>query len=158
MSEARRCPSCAETIETAVEACPWCGDRQKVPGTDEEQLRLLSIFHTVLGALTAVFSCFPLVHVGVGLATLRSSSPDGPPAWFGWLFVAAGGLAVAFGWTFAVLLLVSARNLARRRRRGLCTLTGALSCLMVPLGTILGVFTLIVLARPSVRDRFDRPS
>ena len=34
----------------------------------------------------------------------------------------------------------------------------ALECLSVPLGTLLGVFTLVVLSRPSVRDSFDRPA
>jgi hypothetical protein len=30
----------------------------------------------------------------------------------------------------------------------------AISCLLVPLGTVLGIFTILVLVRPSVKERF----
>jgi hypothetical protein len=31
---------------------------------DEEHLRLLTIFHYIVGALAALFSCFALMYVG----------------------------------------------------------------------------------------------
>ena len=35
---------------------------------DEEHLNLLGIFHYVLGGVTAMFSCIPFIHVGIGTA------------------------------------------------------------------------------------------
>ena len=35
-----------------------------------EHIRLLSIFHYVVGGLMALFSCFALLHIGVGIAML----------------------------------------------------------------------------------------
>ena len=36
----------------------------------EKQLDLLGLFHFILGGLTALFACLPLIHVGVGTALL----------------------------------------------------------------------------------------
>jgi hypothetical protein len=40
--------------------------------TDAQHLKLLSIFHYLVGGLTALFACFPLIHLGLGLAVLFS--------------------------------------------------------------------------------------
>ena len=39
----------------------------------------------------------------------------------------------------------------------ICIVMAALACLSMPFGTVLGVFTIIVLARPSVQALFSRP-
>ena len=36
----------------------------------------------------------------------------------------------------------------------LCLVVGALECMMMPFGTVLGVFTLIALTKPSVKALF----
>jgi hypothetical protein len=41
-----------------------------------------------------------------------------------------------------------------RKSRTLCLVAAAISCLEIPYGTLLGVFTLIVLDRASVRNEF----
>ena len=56
---------------------------------DEEHLRLLSIFHYVVGGLTALFACIPIIHLVVGLAILFGAFPgnDVPPAILGLFMV-----------------------------------------------------------------------
>ena len=161
------CPACAEPIDSMDAACRFCGESLRgepvvvaaPPSPDAEHLRQLSIFHYVLAAMTAFFACIPIIHLALGIAMVLGRLDEGgknpPPAFVGWLFVAVGGFMILAGWTLAVLLFLSGRNLARRRRRGFCTVVAALSCLMMPLGTILGVFTLMVLNRPTVRSLFD---
>ncbi|WP_367345285.1 hypothetical protein [Stenotrophomonas bentonitica] len=131
---------------------------------DASHLRLLSIFHYVLGGLTALFSLFPLIHVGIGIAALSGGLPmesNGGPAslgetrLFGWMFIAIGSLLVMSGLTLAGFMAYAGRCLARRRRHTLCLVVAGLSCMLMPLGTVLGVFTLIVLLRPSVKVAFD---
>ena len=62
---------------------------------DEEQLKLLSIFHYVVGGILGLFSTFPCIHVALGLTMVFAPSAldDGrhpPPALFGWFFVVFG--------------------------------------------------------------------
>ena len=37
---------------------------------EREYLKLLSIFHCIVGAMTALFACFPLIHLAIGIAML----------------------------------------------------------------------------------------
>lgn len=129
----------------------------------ESQLRLLSIFHYVLAGLSALFSLLPIIYIGVGVAML-SGAFDGregrsaPPPAFGWFFVAMGAVFLLMGATYVVLLALAGRFLARRRHSTFCIVVAALSCAFFPFGTVLGVFTIIVLARPDVKAAFDRAS
>lgn len=158
VTETRPCPACAEPILAAAIKCKWCGEAPGAvaPNNDEEHLRLLSIFHYASAGLTAFFSTIPLIHVAVGLAFVLGGGPgeNKPPAWFGLIFMGIGGLAVLAGWTLAVLKIVAGRSLARRRRRSFCVVVACVCCVFPPIGTALGVFTLIVLNRPSVKALF----
>ena len=134
---------------------------------DASHLRLLSIFHYVVAGLTALFSLFPLIHVGIGIAALSGAMPiesNGGAAspdetrLFGWLFIVIGSVLILCGLTLAGFMAYAGRCLARQRRHTLCLVVAALSCMCMPLGTVLGVFTLIVLLRPAVKAAFDAPS
>ncbi len=125
---------------------------------DLEQLRLLSIFHYVWGGILAVTGLFPVLHLGIGIALLTGifdRPGDVPPRMVGWLFVGISLLVMAASWIFAVCALLAGRFLARRAHRDFCMVVAALECLLAPLGTILGVFTIVILSRPSVRACFD---
>jgi hypothetical protein len=133
---------------------------------DQEQLRLLSIFHYVIGGLMALAACLPIIHLCFGIAMIvqpdafKGNRPeqDFPLQAFGWFFVAFASVAILIGWTCAVLVVVAGRNLARHRHYTFCIVIAAVACMFVPLGTILGVFTIIVLLRPSVKALFEQAS
>lgn len=38
------------------------------PNQDEQYLQILSIFHFVVGGLTALFACFPIFHLAISFA------------------------------------------------------------------------------------------
>jgi hypothetical protein len=121
---------------------------------DEEHLRLLSIFHYVVGGITALFACFPFLHLAMGIALVNGAFPvrpgeQGPPPFFGWLLIGIASALIALGWTFA------GRFLARRAHYTYCFVVAAIECLLMPLGTVLGVFTIIVLSRESVKALFQ---
>jgi hypothetical protein len=126
---------------------------------DESHLKLLSIFHYVLAAMSAFFSSFFLIHFGLGAAMLggafaHDKSP--PPPAVGILFMGIGGIAILVGWSFAACLIVAGRSLSRHKRHTFCVVVAALCCVLCnPLGTVLGVFTLVVLLRPSVKALFE---
>jgi hypothetical protein len=128
--------------------------------TDEQHLRLLEVFHYVVGGIYAFFSVFPLIYLGFGVAIVAGAfeGKDPPPALLGWMFIAAASCIVLCGWAFAACLIAAGRMLAKRRRRTFCLVVAALSCLMQPFGTVLGVFSIVVLMRESVRALFDAPA
>lgn len=126
---------------------------------DEEHLKLLAVFHYVVAGIGALFACFPLIHVAVGLLFFFHpgsgvGQKDLPPEWFGLIFVVIGGFFVLLGWTAAICTFISGRYLAKRRKRMFSFVMGAVLCMFMPFGTVLGVFTLIVLGRDSVRQLY----
>ena len=126
---------------------------------DEQYLKLLSIFHYVVGAVAGLFACIPIIHlvVGIGLiiASLTSSPQEGAPVLVGVFFVAFAGAFILFGWAFAVCIILAGRFLAKRRNYMFCLVMAGVECTFTPFGTVLGVFTIITLVRSSVRELFE---
>ena len=54
-----------------------------------------------------------------------------------------------------VLLVLAARNLFRMKGYGLCFAAAIVSCLNVPLGLALGIWSFFVLSRPDVKAAFS---
>ena len=77
-----------------------------------------------------------------------------PPAWFGLIFVLFASCIILFGWTFAGLLAYSGRCIARRKRHTFCLVMAGVACMFMPFGTVVGIFTIIILVRPSVKALF----
>jgi len=100
---------------------------------DEEHLRLLGIFYYILGGISALFALFPLIYVFLGLFV--SMMPE-----------TRGGAAMKI---YAGYLLM------RRRKRVVCLVIAGISCMGFPFGTVLGVFTFVVLLRDSVIELFN---
>ncbi len=130
------------------------------PHQDSEHLRLLAIFHYVVAGVTALFACLPLIHLTLGIAMLTGwgefgQTSDPPPAFVGWIMVLFPAAFILAGWAFAVCLVLAGRYLQQRRRYTFCLVMAAVSCILVPFGTVLGVFTIVVLMRESVKALFD---
>lgn len=125
---------------------------------DAQHLRVLEIMHYVVAAIIGLFSLLPLIHVGLGIAMLTGAikgSGTGDEAMVGWVFVAVGGVIILFGEAIAAVVFLAGRKLRRRQGYTFCIVAAGICCLFMPVGTALGVFTLIVLVRPSVRALFD---
>ena len=136
------------------------GDQQ---ARDAEHLKLLSIFYFVLAGLGVA----GLGFLGVHFAFMRlffhpdvlKNQKDGPPPDVLIKFMAAayifGALVIIVG---SILNLLSGIFIRQRRNRMFSLVVGGLNCLHVPLGTLLGVFTIITLTRDSVRRLYETPS
>jgi hypothetical protein len=128
---------------------------------DEDHLRLLAIFHYIVAGLAALFSFFPLLYAGMGGFFIwaaqhpsRMQTGEPPPPFLGWIFIAVGSFCFFLGLVMAICILLAGRALARRTRYTLAFVIACLECLFMPFGTILGVFTLVVLSRQSVKQLF----
>ena len=128
---------------------------------DEEHLRLLTLFYYLYSGMVAIFACFPIIHLVIGVLMITNpgafgSGNNAPPAFAGYLFAIVGGLFVLAGWFFAVCSFMVARSLARRRHYMFCLILSGVNCMFVPFGTAIGVFTIIVLLRPTVKALFSQ--
>lgn len=120
---------------------------------DEQYLELLSVFHYVVGGLLAFFTCIPLIHLAIGIAMLAGAVDDAPTI-VGLFFVLMATFLITAGWTLAICIVIAGRYLAKRKRYMFCLVIAAITCTFMPFGTVLGVFTIIVLMRPSVKELF----
>lgn len=127
---------------------------------DEEHLKLLSIFHYVAGGMAGLFACFPIIHLIIGIMMLTggfeeaSGDEEFPVLLFGLMFTLIPGFIILCGWALAICLIVAGRKLAKRTNYMFCLVIACIGCIFMPFGTVLGVFTIIVLMRPSVKELF----
>jgi hypothetical protein len=66
-----------------------------------------------------------------------------------------GSVLFVIGIAIAIFILIAGRSLALRKRYSLALVIACIECLFVPFGTILGVFTIVVLSRESVKALFS---
>ncbi len=126
---------------------------------DKDHLRLLSIFHYVVAGILAFCSLIPIVHLVLGImvvtGVLRDTTSGQPaPDAVGWFLIVFAAGSILLGLSFSLCVAMAGRNLARRRRHLYCMIIAGIECFFMPLGTILGVFTIIVLQRQSVKQLF----
>lgn len=125
---------------------------------DLQHLKLLSIFFYIVGGLLAFFACFLLIYFVIGVAVIAAPPPSssGPPsAALGWMFIFFSTIGVLVLWVWAAALMVAGWYLGRCKHYTFCLVMGCIACLFNPFGTILGIFTIIVLIRPSVKRLFE---
>ena len=127
---------------------------------DMDHLRLLSIFYFISAGLSGFFALFPLLYAVMGLmflslpGQLHHAADNPPPAMFGWLLFGFGIGFTILLLVFAAVKLLAGLAIRKRRHRLFVLIVAGFSCLLIPYGTLLGVFTFIVLGRPSVAALF----
>jgi hypothetical protein len=126
---------------------------------DQEHLKILSILFYVKAGLLALTGLFFSIYIFMGVAFIsmdiprKANEPD--PAIFGGFFIVFGLVFIVLFGAMAVLAFLAGRNLARYRSYTFCFVIAALVCLSMPLGTLLGIFTIVVLMRDSVKALFN---
>ncbi len=130
---------------------------------DTGHLRLLSIFHYVFGGLSILGGIFMICYIFLFQFIMENAAAASP---------GGGGeieqmktmftmMAVIYGVMGVLCLILAACNifcgkfLSSRKHRTFILIISGINCLSIPLGTTLGVFTFIVLLRPSVAPTFD---
>ena len=125
---------------------------------NEQHLRLLAIFHCVVAGLTALFALFPLIHFAIGWFVLHAPPPknggEPPPPFVGYIFMAFGAGFFLLGQTFAACIFAAGRCIQARSRYWFVFVMACFECAFFPFGTVLGVFTIVVLSRPAVKQVF----
>ena len=131
---------------------------------DTEHLKILSICYYVDAGLVALFACFPILHLIMGAVMIgggfgSSSMPTHEREmmqWMGALTMGMSSLFILLGWLLAVMNFIVARKIVKRESRVFCLIVAGVNCMNMPLGTVLGVFTFILLSRPQVVQSFEQ--
>jgi hypothetical protein len=128
---------------------------------DLEHLKILSICHYVLAGLCVFPMLYGLFYIvmGVFFGAAMSSIPqrpgEPPAALFGGIFIFIGLMISVIALVVGILLFKAGRNLSSRTGYMFCFVMACISCVFMPFGTILGIFTIIVLLRDSVKALFN---
>ncbi len=132
---------------------------------DKNRLSLLAVFHFIGAGLAGLGICYLIFHYwlvhtmltnpqSLGVDPARFPPPQIPPAR---ILAITQLICIVFGTWFIVSLIgnvLSGVWLRARKARMFSIAVGALNCLWLPLGTVLGVWTILVLIRPSVRKLY----
>lgn len=139
---------------------------------DDSHIDSLAIAHYVVGGFMVLFSCMPLMHMFMGLMMVLDvgnmqeamvAQSEGqpvpqpfPPMLFGWFFFGIGLIFFLIGQAISISVIVSGRFLHQRKNYMFSFVLACIACIFVPFGTVLGVFTIIVLSRESVKTLYGR--
>jgi hypothetical protein len=132
---------------------------------DEEHLKLLSLGYMISASTTAFFSIFGLMYAVMGIVISKfpsrqaegTTATQAPPAFVGWFLIGIGTGIFLFMVILAAAKLRTAFCIKHRKSRTFCMIVAGFSCLAIPYGTALGVFSFVVLGRDSVARMF-KPS
>jgi len=143
---------------------------------DPQLLRLLSIFHYLVAGISGLFSCTPMPYLIGGLFALALTVIS---IWnslgifpipqdiypfpqedalmgiiSGLAFVVPAGIMILIGWVFSICIALVGHNLALKKNYKFCLVMAGVECIFIPLGTVLGIFTIIVLMRHTIKALF----
>lgn len=128
-----------------------------LPPEVEQNLGLLSILfylHSGLVGLSAVlFGGFAILGLVVIPTAKPSRSPEPDPALIGAVVLVIFGAVALFMLFKMVIMILAGRAFGRRSGYVMCMVGACMALINIPLGTALGVFALITLMKPGVRER-----
>jgi hypothetical protein len=129
-----------------------------------EHVRLLAIFHFVYAGIVVLGSLVPIFWLTVAsvwwpelAAEARHDNDLRPAMASGALVAGLIGFGVVLSWLWAALVFFAGRSLIVYRRHTFCLVIAGLACLCIPLGTILGAVSLVILNREETRQLFQDP-
>lgn len=131
---------------------------------DQDHLQLLAVFHFIVAGFAVAGIGFLLLHDAFMNAIFANPAmwkdqPNGSPAEFfraiigvfKWCYV----VMTVFGVAIGTANVMSGIWLRKQKNRMFSLVVSGLNCLQVPFGTVLGVFTIIVLMHDSVHAQYE---
>ncbi|MDP6152879.1 MAG: hypothetical protein QF785_05820 [Phycisphaeraceae bacterium] len=129
---------------------------------DRGRVRRVAIWFVIIGVLTIIAGTFLLgwVHLGIKLAFAPDEMKNLPHDYvmhehvLGWVVVALSTVAVLLVWGVGTGMIAAGFCMRSRQRYTFCYVMAYLSCLVIPAGSILGWYTIVLLRRRSAREIF----
>jgi hypothetical protein len=116
---------------------------------DAEHLWQLTTAHRFLGGILIVLGvCVPAIElITPGWFLRQHTTMESLLFW---------GKFSPF-WILGICLIASSEFIARRKYHNFSFTVATIICLLVPFGTLLGIFAIVVLSRSSVKRLYERP-
>lgn len=139
-------------------------------------LKILSVFHFILAGLFVIYLILPIVYFAFGCMLLSDGFTSDLLGTYGYsnyapdldqfmmayframsvFFIVFSALWFCFSAGFIVCMILAGVNLLKKRHYYYCMVMAAIATLIPIFGTLLGVFTIIELCKPEVKDAFLR--
>jgi len=131
------------------------------PLISAHDLRLLSIGYYIQGGIAAFYTFMLLgysafataIFANIAKASAESSQQQIPPALLTLVSVLLA-IAIGLACAYTVCMLLAGYWLRRFRNKLFIQIIAGFSCLALPYGTVLGIFTFIVLQRSTAKQFF----
>ncbi len=121
-------------------------------------LDTIAIFHYVWGGLKLFASLFVLIYVFLGIFMIGEgvATGDSELQIMGGVFIAGSILGFVIVIAFGIMSILCGKYLKEKKNRMFCMVISALACTNAPIGTILGIFTIIEIEKPEVKQLFEK--
>ncbi len=128
---------------------------------DESNLNVLGILFFVYAGLVGIgalalsaFAVLPAMLISGAAAGAKPAPGAPPPMLFGGIFAAIFGLVALFLAAKCIIMILAGRALGRRQHYVLVMIGACAALLNLPLGTALGICTILMLQKPAVKVAF----
>lgn len=125
---------------------------------DLEYLKWLSVFHYISAVLSLLFAALMVVQ-SYGTfeeakeVAIKGNNPSVTDS-IGIIIIFFTAIYLLIEFARIVCTIIAGYFLQQRKNRVFCIVAAGINCAFFPIGTVLGVFTLVVLFRESVKELF----
>lgn len=121
-------------------------------------LHTFKILFLIKGIFTLLIALFPLLYVCMGLFFFNTNSFHDPEEMnvVGSVFIVMGSVLFIFLLTMGVVTILAGKYIGERRRYDFIFIVAIINCLTGILGILLGIFTIIELSKPQVKELFGK--
>lgn len=123
----------------------------------KNNLELISTFHYVWGGLKLFAALFVLIYVILGAGMLVGGTQTGEVELMmtGGIFLVVGLFGTLIVVALGIMSILCGKYLREHRNRMFCLVMSGLACANAPLGTILGIFTILEIEKPEIKKEFE---
>jgi hypothetical protein len=121
---------------------------------DIDHLKLLGVFHIIWGVLSILFGlAFGILYIALGAMPNVKISGNLPPGTAQQVFMVIGVVVMVLSLIYGIMMIIAGGMFRKQRGYGFCFFISILDLFGFP-GLVLGIFALIVLVRPTVKELF----
>lgn len=124
---------------------------------DERQLKLLSKVQIIYGILNVFVTYLFYETIFFWFDSYRKSMEVTKPELQVEVELGFGLVLFLVGVGILFCIILAGQSLAQHEQYEFCMLVAIFECLLIPIGTFVGLWTIMVLRRPSVRALFKAP-
>lgn len=125
---------------------------------DKRHLKILSNVQILYGILNLFVSYYYYKTIFILFDGYRKALEESNPELQVALLIGFGFVLFLIGVVILFCIILAGQSLDRYENYNFCLVVAAAECLIFPIGTIIGISTILVLRRESVKELFSTPN